>query len=257
MKLACSNLIFGRLPTEESFLRCLSIISAAGYAGTQIEYDKLPVSLRRHPEKVKRAASDSGLELVAVAVTLDPKSVRFTSEVESTVGTLCLFERDSKKALAGTIRLARQASKLGVNVALHPHVKSNIQSLSDIDRFFEACKTNPSDRNFPSLVFDTAHFTSLGIDMANYAKRYRDRISIAHLKDLRELGPPDRLDYERDFLDIGDGIVDFKSALSVLSSIGYDGWLVVEIDHPHGGGVEGSVRKNYERISNLLTTSAL
>jgi inosose dehydratase len=69
---------------------------------------------------------------------------------------------------------------------------------------------------------DTAHLAAGGGDPAELIRAYSDRIAHIHLKDLvRE---------PVSFRPLGEGDLDFDSILSAIHKVGYDGWLVVELD---------------------------
>lgn len=244
-KIACSSITFGRLKAEQDFAKALEDIKSSGYTGLQIEHRFLPKDLLRNAKRVKRLIDDSGLETVAVAVTLEPYTIRFTEEVDGKVGTLCLFENDYDKALRKAKNIAKLSKNLGVTLAVHPHVQSDIETIQGVEGVLEKCKEYS-----PKLVFDSAHFTALGWDLSNFIKRFHQYISVVHIKDLRALVSPDKLDLDKDFVDVGDGVVDFKKLLTSLEEAKYDGWLIVEVDSPGGNETASeSIAKNYESLS--------
>jgi sugar phosphate isomerase/epimerase len=165
----------------------------------------------------------------------------------SSIGWLCLFERDMDAAIEKTKKLAAACGKVGVDVSLHPHVKSNLLTVEDMDRVIKACAP---DR--VSVTVDTAHLTALDIDIPKFITRYKSKISLVHFKDLRVKKPQHEIDYSKDFVDLGDGVADFKGALKMLRAIGYAGAIVVEVDNPPEGGVELSAKKNYDVLVSLL-----
>jgi inosose dehydratase len=119
----------------------------------------------------------------------------------------------------------------GVRLVYHHHMGTAVQSEADIDALMEA--TGPSVH----LLLDTGHATFAGADSAALARRYRDRISHFHAKDVRR-DVMARAKTERlSFLDAvvagvftvpGDGSVDYPAVLRELS--GYEGWAVVEAE---------------------------
>jgi sugar phosphate isomerase/epimerase len=106
-----------------------------------------------------------------------------------------------------------------------------VQSDADIDALMEV--TGPS----VDLLLDTGHATFAGVDPAELARAYRNRISHLHAKDVRaEVMARARRD-RLSFLDAviagvftvpGDGCVDYPAVLGQLS--GYSGWVVVEAE---------------------------
>lgn len=127
--------------------------------------------------------------------------------------------------------VADRTLREGVRLVYHHHMGTIVESESDIDAMMAA--TGPSVH----LLLDTGHATFAGADPAALAKRYRDRISHFHAKDVR----PDvmaRARKERlSFLDAviagvftvpGDGCIDYPGVLRNLP--GYSGWAVVEAE---------------------------
>jgi inosose dehydratase len=119
----------------------------------------------------------------------------------------------------------------GVRLVYHHHMGTAVQSEADIDALMEA--TGPSVH----LLLDTGHATFAGADSAALARRYRDRTSHFHAKDVRR-DVMARAKTERlSFLDAvvagvftvpGDGSVNYPAVLRELS--GYEGWAVVEAE---------------------------
>jgi sugar phosphate isomerase/epimerase len=123
-----------------------------------------------------------------------------------------------------------------------------IQSVEEI-----LVELSPKNERTLSIVFDSAHFTALGWDLVNFVKLFHSKISIAHIKDLRKLMMPSKVNYARDFADIGDGVVDFDRLINAFKEVGFDRWLVVEVDHPPLRTPSQSARRNYDRLSRLVS----
>ncbi len=187
------------------------------------------------------------LATVAVAVTFEKDTAYFTQKVDGKVGTLCLFEKSLETAAKKTKDLLRLYSKLGLSLSAQPHVRSNVESVEQTRELLERCKPL-----YPTLTFDTAHLTALGIDLEEFISIFGDKISMVHLKDLKGMKETRKIDFDRDFVDIGDGIVNFPKVLKALKEVHYDGWLVVEVDHAQEKTIFGSIKKNYERLIPIL-----
>jgi inosose dehydratase len=119
----------------------------------------------------------------------------------------------------------------GVRLVYHHHMGTVVQSAADVDAFMAA--TGPSVH----LLLDTGHLTFAGADPVAVARRYRDRISHVHCKDVRADVMGRVIAEDLSFLDAvvagvytvpGDGMVDFTAVLRALP--GYHGWLVVEAE---------------------------
>jgi len=119
----------------------------------------------------------------------------------------------------------------GVRLVYHHHMGTVVQSAEDVDAFMAA--TGPAAH----LLLDTGHLTFAGADPVAVARRYRDRISHVHCKDVRADVMAQVVAEDLSFLDAvvagvytvpGDGCVDFVAVLRELPD--YSGWLVVEAE---------------------------
>ncbi len=119
----------------------------------------------------------------------------------------------------------------GVRLVYHHHMGTVVESGADIDAFMQA--TGPSVH----LLLDTGHATFAGADPAVLARRYRERISHFHAKDVRrdvmERARRERLSVldaiiSGVFTVPGDGCIDYPAVLAELP--GYSGWAVVEAE---------------------------
>ncbi len=245
--LSCSTITWGDLKDEADFDRALITIKKTGYQDVGVEYFQAPPALKKDPSKGAELIKKHGLSSSAVSIDTSPEMGRIIKGFGARLGWLCLFEKDSEVATEKTKRLVAACAKLGVEVALHPHVRSNIETTEQIDKIIKACEPNRT-----TVCFDTAHLTALGIDLEKFVDRYASRISLVHLKDLRKMRPIKKIDYNKDFVDLGDGIVDITGAMNALRKMNYRGAVMVEVDSPQKGTVEASVRKNFEVLTSLV-----
>ena len=245
MKISCAALGWGDIKSVKQFSEILGSIKDAGYDGVGIEYAVMPDVLKKNPARVKALAKKAGLEVVSMALnetTSDMADVAKKMGAES--GWLCLFEKDDKTAAKVTKRLTRAFGEKGMKIAVHPHVRSNAENLAQLDQLLKV-----SDAG---ICFDSAHLEALRIDLPQFIARYGDRIALAHLKDLRDHVDPAKIDYDKDFVDLGEGVVDFKAVVRALKDIKYGGWLMVEVDFPHKDSMADSAKTNYKYLQKLL-----
>jgi myo-inosose-2 dehydratase len=152
----------------------------------------------------------------------------------------------------------------GQRVVYHHHMGTIVESREDIDAFMAA--TGPSVH----LLLDTGHATWGGADPADLARRYRDRISHFHAKDVRKdvmerarredwsfldaiLGPGDELGV---YTVPGDGMVDYRAVFRELP--GYSGWLVVEAEQdPKKANPLAYARKGVAHLRAALKDAGL
>ena len=246
MILSCSTITWGELKDISEFDKALASIRALGYSDVGIEYPLLAALSQKDLKLARSAAEKAGLTVSAVAIDASPGMPKIVKGFGSSVGWLCLFESDIDSAIEKTKKLASVSSKTGVNVAIHPHVRSNIETTEDLEKIMKACAPNKL-----SVCVDPAHLTGLDIDIPRFINSYKRSISLVHFKDLRSKKAQKDIDYTTDFVDLGEGVADLKGTLKALRTIGYAGAVMVEVDYPQKGAVEVSARKNYEYLVSL------
>ena len=220
----------------------------SGYEGIGIEYNLLPAEMMKKPEMVKEISSAIGLDVPSMAIN---ENTAYQAEAAQEMGAesawLCLFEKDEVAAAEMTKMHLREFGKRGLKVGLHPHVKSNVETNAQLDALIAACSPATLD-----VCFDSAHQEALGMDLPGFIERYSDRLCLVHLKDLRVRKDPKDIDYDNDFVDLGEGLCDFPAIMRTLKKVGYPGWLMVEVDFAHKISVEESVKKNFDYLSSLM-----
>ncbi len=135
----------------------------------------------------------------------------------------------------GYEELSRFAADEGVVMGYHHHMGSIIESAEDIDRFM--AMTGRHTR----LLLDTGHCTFGGADPAEVARKYMDRVSHIHAKNIRPAIMAEVREQNLSFLEgvrrgaftvPGDpeGCVAFEPVLKIAAEHGYSGWLVIEAE---------------------------
>jgi inosose dehydratase len=136
---------------------------------------------------------------------------------------------------SGYEELSRYASEQGVKMGYHHHMGTIIESAADIDRFMEMA--GPRTR----LLLDFGHAYLGGADPAELARKYMDRITHIHCKNVRPAIMKQVRAENLSFLEgvrrgaftvPGDpeGCVDFEPGLEIAARHGYDGWIVIEAE---------------------------
>jgi inosose dehydratase len=131
--------------------------------------------------------------------------------------------------------LSAFASEQGVKMGYHHHMGTIIESASDIHRFMEMA--GPHTR----LLLDTGHAWFGGADPEQIARRYMDRVTHIHCKNVRPDVAQQVRDQNLSFLEgvrrgaftvPGDteGCVDFAPVLKIAAEHGYRGWVVIEAE---------------------------
>lgn len=131
--------------------------------------------------------------------------------------------------------LSKFADEEGVKMGYHHHMGTIIESAADIDRFMDMA--GPHTR----LLLDTGHCTFGGADPTEVARRYMDRVTHIHAKNVRPGIMREVRDQGLSFLEgvrrgaftvPGDpeGCVSFEPVLEIAAEHGYQGWLVIEAE---------------------------
>lgn len=129
--------------------------------------------------------------------------------------------------------VARYLRDNGVQMAVHHHMGTVVESQQDVDRLLE------NSGEAVGLLLDTGHMTFAGGDPIAVARKYADRIKHVHCKDIRRYALASCRQRDVSFSEAvlcgiftapGDGLVDFKGAFDVLAKAKYAGWLVQEAE---------------------------
>jgi inosose dehydratase len=146
-------------------------------------------------------------------------------------------------------------NKRGIKLAYHYHLKLVVETAEEIAVF---CEATPPE---VGLLLDTGHAYAAGADYGEILRRFGDRVTHIHLKDVRR----DVLDWARNndvtfnsavreglFTVPGDGDVDFTE-IGKFARSGYNGWVVVEAEQdPAKAPPKIYTEKAYHYVKNLL-----
>ena len=145
---------------------------------------------------------------------------------------------EQMKAFGAAIEeLAAFTAAQGVALVYHHHMGTVVETPEEIDAFMAA--TGPATR----LLFDAGHayFGSNGADPAGMLRKYVDRVSHFHAKNVR---PAMMQRVRSEGLSFMDGVragvftvpgddeggIAFSPLLQILKDAGYDGWIVIEAE---------------------------
>ena len=124
--------------------------------------------------------------------------------------------------------------EMGVKSCFHNHVGSVIETKAEIDRLWDLVE---HDKLF--MGPDTGHLAWGGVDVVQFCREYATAIHTMHIKDIEPHilaeGREKNWDYRTFaehgiFTELGTGFVDFPAVFSILESVGFEGWLIVETD---------------------------
>lgn len=145
-----------------------------------------------------------------------------------------ILSKNEMKAYAQKMtKFAEWCSEQGMPISYHHHMAAIVETEAELDNFM-----NHSGEAL-TLLYDTGHMAFSGGDELKVIDKHYKRISHVHTKDIRKK-IIDNIDRTKEsFLDAvikgvftvpGDGDLNFKSIISRLASVGYEGWFVVEAE---------------------------
>jgi inosose dehydratase len=215
-------------------------IAAAGYEGVEM-FDGNVADYADRPDELRRLLTGAGLELISVysganfiypdILSDELYRVQRAADLAVTFGAQHLVVGGGAKRATGTRdedydRLATALDQVvdmaegkGLTATYHPHLSTIVEGPDEVDRILQRTRIG--------FCPDTAHLAAAGGDPAELIRRYGDRIPLVHLKDLQ----PDPLA----FLPLGQGALNMPDIIAAVREVGYDGWLVVELDSYAGG----------------------
>ncbi len=164
-----------------------------------------------------------------------------------------MSDADWERFSTGYEALSKLAHDSGVKMGYHHHMGTIIESAADIDRFMDMA--GPHTR----LLLDTGHSTFGGADPAEVARKYMDRVSHIHCKNIRPAFMKQVREQNLSFLEgvrrgaftvpgDAEGIVDFEPVLQAAADAGYGGWIVIEAEQ------DSALRNPFEYQSLGLKT---
>ena len=147
-----------------------------------------------------------------------------------------LMDAGEWRAYVDRIRhVARIGSEeYGLAVGMHAHAEGFMDYEPELERLL-----NGIDEDILKICFDTGHHSCAGFDPVAFMKRYIDRISYVHFKDIDPVVKADVIARRTGFYDacaqgifcnLGKGDVDFTAVRELLLDSGYEGWCTVEQD---------------------------
>ena len=151
--------------------------------------------------------------------------------------------------------IGRRTAAEGLKFAIHAHMWSQFENRREIDWIM--ANTDPKQVWF---VLDTGHITMAGIDPVELARTLGHRVVEFHLKDVapeNRGGAKKREDKHEPmtrplFFPLGHGGVNFPALKAHMDSIGWRGWLTVELDSSPQRPPRESARMSRQYLENEL-----
>jgi inosose dehydratase len=131
--------------------------------------------------------------------------------------------------------VAKMATEeFGLTTSIHAHAAGYVEFEDELERTLEQI-----DSSILGVCLDTGHSIYAGFDPVAFYRRYAERVSYLHLKDI-DLAVKNRIIEERTgfydacaqglFCNLGKGAVDFVSLRNALQEDAFTGWATVEQD---------------------------
>ncbi len=139
-------------------------------------------------------------------------------------------------------QLGEIAGEMGFRAGLHNHLGQMVQNQDEVDRCMAL--TDPKKFWFSP---DTAHLYLAGCDPAANLRKYESRLMMMDYKDAKRESA--NVKFADEIYDLGDGDIDFPACHRVLKSIGFKGWICVDLDTARKGP-----RVSYERSDSYVVS---
>ena len=126
--------------------------------------------------------------------------------------------------------LGQRTGDVGVRIAYHNHMDDFGEAPDDVARVLDHTQCRHVD-----FLLDIAHYAQGGGDAAQGVMRHRDRLTIMHLKDVRNVEPvldpkTGKMGKNYQFVELGRGRVDVPAVLAALKKVEFRGPAIVELD---------------------------
>ena len=193
----------------------------------------LPGALEAALERL-RLLVEGGGEVLCVALDLSPGRLDRAGRAGNAV-TPTLSDSGWERLGAVLHEIARATTNAGRRLAFHPHAGTFVETPAETERLLEA-----TDPGLVQLCLDVGHWIVGGGDPVAALRRYGERVTHVHLKDVDptalgqlrrgELTTFAQAIQARLFTELGAGELDLLGCLRALADRRYDGWLMVEQD---------------------------
>jgi inosose dehydratase len=117
--------------------------------------------------------------------------------------------------------IGKSIADYGIKLGFHNHMNTVGQAPEAVDAILKA-----SDPRYLFLELDVAHYLQGGGDPAAAIHKYGRRILFMHFKDVKNASTPSGYEW----VELGDGRVDFPAVFSALHAVNFRGWGIVELD---------------------------
>jgi inosose dehydratase len=215
--------------------RAITDIGQAGYEAIEL-FDGNLVQYEGRLNELRNRLSDAGLSMLAVysggnfifpeILSEELWRIKKAADLAAELGaehlvvgggakrTLPATDEDYARLATALDQVVKIAEERGLLGHYHPHLTTLVESPEQVRKVFALSRI--------CFCPDTAHLFAGGGDPAKLILEHAGRIRYVHLKDFR------REPFA--FLPLGEGELDMNAILQALVTIGYTGWIAVELD---------------------------
>jgi len=231
IRLACATLSvegFG----ETNFEKTFSVLSGIGYRYVEFNcwYPSAlsPAMIR----SLKQRCNDAGLIPAAIHLNSgvggelikDFSHKVLAMEAARLLGAERIVSSGLKRSVEGLTEaisslktLVPVAEDMGMLICLENHKDNTLETIEDYRRVFDAIGSKQV-----GLCIDSGHFDASGVDMDALIEEFASRVNHIHLKENKGKG-------EKRFARFGEGTTDNHHVIRRMVSLGYSGYLSVEL----------------------------
>jgi sugar phosphate isomerase/epimerase len=246
LKTSITTILWGKIPTLDQFRKVIAEVRRIGYDGIGLETRLLPLEMIKNPKLVKKALSEAGIENAGSYSTMKLQDVDWASQAGTPVlWVVARGDKTYREALGIVRELKSRAVKSGIAIALHNHLATRFETEAQMRRAL-------TDVKGLQVCFDTAHAEAADFDTPRFIRDFHERIALVHVKDLRVKVPKSKVSFTKDFVNAGEGILNFRNIVGALKDAGYDGNLMLETEVIVGRRPGEVAKEGYDRIQSLI-----
>ncbi len=244
MKTSITTILWGKIHTLRDMQGVFAEAKTIGFDGVGLETRLLPIEAIHDPTLVKKALGKVGIENAGSYSTMKLSDISWASKA----GTPLLWvvargDWEFAAAARAVGDLASEAGKSGIDVAVHNHLGTRFETEAQMKKLLD-------QRKELHVCYDTAHAEACGFDQARFIGEYGHRIALVHLKDLRAKLPKAKVSITRDFVNAGEGVVDFPKVFGALKDANYKGSIMLETEALEGRDPGDVAREGYRLIQD-------
>lgn len=206
----------------------VATISFGGPANDPAQHDKVIEDARRAMKFLQTFGANR-------LVVFPPARMKAGADVKAGYAAMCQCYN----------RLGEVAGEMGFQAGLHNHLDEMVEKPDEVDRCM--AMTDPKLFHFAP---DTAHLHLGGSNVVEMFQKYKQRLVFMDYKDAKwttpaadfvagsgKVYPKDSKEakFFSSIYDLGDGEIDFPACHRILKSIGYKGWICVDLDTARQG----------------------